>query len=207
MWLVYAVLRAAIAINQKRLARQQEAQDRLWRVLHPLLAPGGGAGGCVPHGGVGSTLRQCFLAKCCCCLALPSTACSLRGCLHLLNCSPFVLLLHACGCRQSFRAFKAIRPRLTLQFEGLGLELPDGRSILNDVTGRWELAWGEQAGRAQQREWGLDVSEQIRDQVSCHAADMRFPTVWCRFEHSRVAAVMGPSGAGKLCCSMLLCFS
>lgn len=42
------------------------------------------------------------------------------------------------ACRQSFRAFKAIRPRLTLQFEGLGLELPDGRSILHDVTGRWE---------------------------------------------------------------------
>lgn len=40
MWLVYAIMRAAIAINQKRLARQQEAQDRLWRVLHPLLAPG-----------------------------------------------------------------------------------------------------------------------------------------------------------------------
>ncbi|PRW59962.1 white-brown complex 30 [Chlorella sorokiniana] len=96
MWLVYAMMRAAIAINQKRLARQQEAQDRLWRVLHPLLAPGAG---------------------------------------------------------QSFRAFKAIRPRLTLEFEGLGLELPDGRSILHDVTGR--------------------------------------------FEHSRLAAVMGPSGAGK----------
>ncbi len=42
------------------------------------------------------------------------------------------------------------------------------------------------------------MSEQIRDQVSCRAADMRFSTVWCRFEHSRVAAVMGPSGAGKL---------
>lgn len=42
MWLVYAIMRAAIAINQKRLARQQEAQDRLWRVLHPLLAPGAG---------------------------------------------------------------------------------------------------------------------------------------------------------------------
>lgn len=55
MWLVYAVLRAAIAINQKRLARQQETQDRLWRVLHPLLAPGGTAGGCVlMQSGVGA---------------------------------------------------------------------------------------------------------------------------------------------------------
>lgn len=42
MWLFYAILRAAIAMNQKRLVRQQEAQDRLWRVLHPLLAPGTG---------------------------------------------------------------------------------------------------------------------------------------------------------------------
>ncbi len=102
--------------------------------------------------GDGTTLRQCFHAKGCCCLALPSTACSLPGCLHLLISSPACLALHACGCRQSFRAFKAIRPRLTLQFEGLGLELPDGRSILNDVTGRSGLAWGEQAGRAQQQE-------------------------------------------------------
>lgn len=47
MWVFYAILRAAIAINQKRLARQQEAQDRLWRVLHPLLGPGVGAAGCV----------------------------------------------------------------------------------------------------------------------------------------------------------------
>lgn len=53
-----------------------------------------------------------------------------------------------------FRAFKAVRPRLALQFEGLGLELHDGRTILSDITGR--------------------------------------------FEHSRVAAVMGPSGAGKV---------
>ena len=45
-----------------------------------------------------------------------------------------------------------MRPRLTLEFEGLGLELHDGRTILAGVTGRWVwvgglAGWG-QAGAA-----------------------------------------------------------
>ena len=59
MWVFYAVMRAAIALNQKRLARQQEAQDRLWRVLHPLLGPGAGAAGCVGR------CRCCGVSTCC----------------------------------------------------------------------------------------------------------------------------------------------
>lgn len=45
IFVCYAVLRTAITLNQKRLLRRQEAQDRLWRVLHPLLGPRGAAGG------------------------------------------------------------------------------------------------------------------------------------------------------------------
>lgn len=53
MWLAYAILRAAISLSQKRLLRQQEAQDRLWHVLHPLLGPGAGGARCVRGGGMG----------------------------------------------------------------------------------------------------------------------------------------------------------
>ena len=33
-------MRALIRRHERALLRQQEAQDRLWKVLHPLLGPG-----------------------------------------------------------------------------------------------------------------------------------------------------------------------
>ncbi|KAL4458314.1 hypothetical protein ABPG75_013179 [Micractinium tetrahymenae] len=84
LWACYGLLRVGIAYNQRRLVRRQEAQERLWKVLHPLLGRGGSG-----------------------------TA------------------------RRSFRALRAVRPRLTVEFIGLGMELPDGRSILSGVTGRF----------------------------------------------------------------------
>lgn len=41
LWTCYGLLRVVIAHNQRRLGRRQEAQERLWRVLHPLLGGGG----------------------------------------------------------------------------------------------------------------------------------------------------------------------
>ena len=40
LWACYAVMRALIRRHERALLRQQEAQDRLWKVLHPLLGPG-----------------------------------------------------------------------------------------------------------------------------------------------------------------------
>ena len=37
LWLAYALIRAAITHNQRRLARQHEAQDRVARLLRPLF--------------------------------------------------------------------------------------------------------------------------------------------------------------------------
>lgn len=41
MWLAYGALRAALSLGRRRLEAQQEAQERLRRVLHPLLGGGG----------------------------------------------------------------------------------------------------------------------------------------------------------------------
>ena len=38
---------------------------------------------------------------------------------------------------QAFRAFKAIRPKITIEFDNLGLTLRDGHSILSGVSGRF----------------------------------------------------------------------
>ena len=62
----------------------QEARDRLWKLLSPLLAA-------QQHGRI-----------------------------------------------TAFRAFKAVRPRITIAFEDLGLVLHDGMTILSGVTGKFE---------------------------------------------------------------------
>lgn len=95
----YGLAQALMRAAQRRSLHTQEARDRLWRLLDPLLAP------------------------------------------------------HHRRSKGSFRAFSSIRPRLHVEFRELGLTLHDGRTILAGITGR--------------------------------------------FEHSKVAAVMGPSGAGK----------
>ena len=42
------MLTTLVKLNQKRLGRQQEVQERLWRVLHPLLGGGGAGRGAAP---------------------------------------------------------------------------------------------------------------------------------------------------------------
>lgn len=65
-----------------------------------------------------------------------------------------VYTLPCCRQQGGLRAFKTIRPKLSIEFQGLGLTLNDGSVILSNVTGRWakELClytrnWHERAWR------------------------------------------------------------
>ena len=123
-------MRALIRRHERALLRQQEAQDRLCRVLHPLLGPGA-------QGRCASELLGLEMMKGQEWWMLREVRNSATTC--TFYCTQTATRCGACR-TQSFRAFRGVRPRLTLQFEGLGLELHDGRTILAAVTGRWE-AW------------------------------------------------------------------
>lgn len=81
LWLSYWFLVTMIRLNQRRTARTQEARERLWKLLNPLLASS------------------------------------------------------ASKPKNAFRAFKAIRPKITLEFEEMGLTLHGGKTILSNVSG------------------------------------------------------------------------
>lgn len=50
MWICYFLILAVIRFGQRELGRQQEVQDRLFSILHPLLGPGSAANRCVGTG-------------------------------------------------------------------------------------------------------------------------------------------------------------
>lgn len=125
LWACYGLLRVVIAHNQRRLGRRQEAQERLWRVLHPLLGQGGARQVSPQHRRLGGRPygRRCI-----------------RWMVRHAGGEPpdqaHPGLAFPCRGGPSFRALRAVRPRLAVEFVGLGMELPDGRSILSGVTGR-----------------------------------------------------------------------
>ena len=182
MWLCYGLVLAVIRHDQRELSRQQEVQDRLLGILQPLLGPGSASNRFAP----GTTCRAAPPD------APGGTACHRRLVGGARSCAVPPRCLPLCRA-QPFRAFKGVRPRLTLQFEDVGLTLNDGRSILSGVTGRWGRQGGQQGQQGTARASRGTRSGRMQAHAGCHAR----PLPVCRFEHSRLAAILGPSGAGR----------
>ena len=140
LWSAFLLVTAALRSSQRRQLAQQEGQDRLWRVLQPLMLRATGAS----VGAEGTAAGRCVspLPSEHPCSPVPPTLPSpSESCPSGADC-PAQPYLSDCRWQPGLKAFRGVRPRLTLQFEGLGLRLHDGRSILAGVTGRWGILGG-----------------------------------------------------------------